>query len=103
MNLKRIPEIKSVERFATKSAIIKFKGDIESVLLKGVDASFDYSRMNNLLRQGRWVSFPDSGYGKEIVLSAYTAGQLNVNINDSVDVVHRWQRHRQCQEEGAYR
>ncbi len=86
-NLKKIAEIKSVERFATKSAILKHGADIESVLLKGVDATFDYSRMNSLLRQGRWVRSPESGYSKEIVLSAYTASQLNLTVNDSVDVM----------------
>jgi lipoprotein-releasing system permease protein len=86
-NLKKITDIKSVERFATKSAILKHGADIESVLLKGVDATFDYSRMNSLLRQGRWVHQPDSGYSKEIVVSAYTASQLNLTVNDSVDVM----------------
>ncbi len=86
-NLKKIAEIKSVERYATKSAILKFKNEIESVLLKGVDATFDFSRMNSLLKQGRWMNVQDSAYSKEIVLSAYTANQLNLTINDSVDVV----------------
>lgn len=85
-NLKKIAAIKSVERFATKTATIKFKGEIENVLLKGIDASFDFTRMNGLLRQGRWIQMPDSGYSNEIVLSAYTANQLNLSVNDTVFV-----------------
>ncbi|WP_460553499.1 ABC transporter permease [Ferruginibacter profundus] len=86
-NLKKLPEVKTVERFATKSAILKYKGEIESVLLKGIDSSFDFSRMNNLLKQGLWMNTNDSSYSNEVVLSAYTANQLGLTVNDTIFVV----------------
>lgn len=82
--LKSLPEIKSVEKYATKSAILKFGSDIESVLLKGMDKDFDFSRLQPFLMEGSWPKFEEDSYSKEFVLSTYTANRLNAKVGDSM-------------------
>jgi len=110
-NLRRIPSIKSVERYASKYAMLKHGGDIESVHLKGIDSSFDFTRMNALLRQGRWMHTSDSAYSLEIVLSEYTSKQLNLTLNDTLlvtfinggDLADARLRQRKCILVGIYK
>jgi lipoprotein-releasing system permease protein len=82
--LKSIPQVQSVEKYATKSAILKHETDIESVLLKGLDKEYDFARLQPFLVDGKWFNIPDSGYGQQIVISTYTANQLRIKTGDTM-------------------
>jgi len=89
-------DIKSIQAFATKNAIIKGNESIEGVLLKGVEKNYDFSNLKDFLQTGRWISFPDSGYSHEINISTYTATQLKLQVNDKVLMYF-------IQQDGSYR
>lgn len=81
---KLYPAIKTVQAFATKNAILKTAETIEGVLFKGVEKDYDFSNLEQFKVKGRWLHFTDSGYSNEIMLSAYTANLLKLNVNDKV-------------------
>jgi lipoprotein-releasing system permease protein len=78
------PAIRHVQAFATKNAILKTSETIEGVLFKGIEPQYDFNSINSFLVEGRWISFTDSGYSSEINLSAHTAAQLKLKVNDQV-------------------
>jgi lipoprotein-releasing system permease protein len=84
--IKKLPQVQSIHPFATKYAIIKSKDEIEGVLMKGLDSNYNFSHLQAFLQQGRWLHFNDSSYTREIVLSAYTAKQLNLQVNDRINI-----------------
>lgn len=78
------PAVQSVNTFATKNAILKTSESIEGILFKGVEKNYRFDHLQQFLREGRWIHFTDTTYSNEIVLSAYTAGQLKLKVNDAV-------------------
>lgn len=82
--VKRMPQVQSVHPFATKYAILKTTDDMEGVLIKGLDSSYNFNHLAGFLKQGRWIQFPDSSYSRDIAISTYTANQLKLKLNDRI-------------------
>lgn len=77
-------DIRTIQAFATKNAIIRSGEGIEYIQLKGVEKDYAFDNVQGFLRSGRWPRFPDSGYSNEVALSVYTAGQLKIKAGDKV-------------------
>lgn len=76
--------VKLVDAFATKSAMLKTTETIEGVLLKGIENNFSKERIEPFLKKGNWLSFDDSLINNQIIISEYTAKQINSKVGDRV-------------------
>ena len=83
-NIGKNPAVESIHPFATKYAILKTKEEIEGVLIKGFDKTYDFKHLQPFIKQGRPIQFNDSTYSREILISAYTAEQLKLKVNDKI-------------------
>jgi lipoprotein-releasing system permease protein len=81
--LKNYPGVASIHPFATRYSILKHENEIEGILFKGLDTGYDFKHLQQFMKAGRWIKFThDSSYSREIVISEYTASQLNLKIGD---------------------
>ena len=81
-NVSALPKVLSIHPFATKNAILKTTDEMDGVLLKGLDGSYDIKNIKPFLKEGRWLQFNDTSYAREIVISTFTANQLNLKLSD---------------------
>ena len=76
--------VRNLHIYATRYAILKSGDAMEGVLMKGLDIDFDSALLKPYLTEGRWLHFNDSTYSREIVISSYTAKQLQTKLNDRI-------------------
>lgn len=78
------PEVESIHPYSTKYAMVKAKDEIEGVLFKGIDSTYDFDRFQPFIRQGEAIRFKPNTYTRDIMLSANTASALQLKANDSL-------------------
>ncbi|MDB5009341.1 MAG: transporter permease [Mucilaginibacter sp.] len=82
---KRSPLITQVMPFATKPGIIKANNEIEGVVLKGVDKTYDWSFLKKSMVSGSVIDFTDTAEAKkELLISEVTANRLKLKTGDKL-------------------
>jgi lipoprotein-releasing system permease protein len=80
----QIPEIKHMQPFARKTAIVKTDTDVLGVVMKGIDKTYDFTAMKSNLVSGRVLHFTDTAASEEVMLSKKIADQLRLKTGDDV-------------------
>jgi lipoprotein-releasing system permease protein len=81
-SLKRIPHVVSVVPFAQRPVIIRYRGKMEGIRLKGVEK--DYHLPPSVTTTGQPINYADSSYSRQIMISQRTADLLDVRPGDTV-------------------
>ena len=79
------PIIAHVMPFATKPGIIKVNDEIEGVVLKGVDKTYDWTFLKSNLTAGNVIDFTDTAESKtQLMISDVTASRLKLKVGDKI-------------------
>jgi len=74
--------VQGVYPFVSKAALLKAGGEIQGIVLKGVEASFQSAPFTAQIQQGRMPRWEGEGYSNEIVMSSRMARLLNVKVGE---------------------
>lgn len=100
----KFPFVKHVQEFSHKPGLIKTENEVMGIVFKGVSKNFDRLAFEENLVEGQFLSFPDSGYSHDIVISRVIANKLNAKIGDAI-ILHFFQnppRFRKLKIRGIY-
>ena len=76
--------IRHVQEYGLKAGLLKTDEEVHGVIIKGVGRSFDLDNFSDNIIDGRFISFKDSTYSNDIVLSKHIADKLKLKVDDRV-------------------
>ena len=82
-SINKINNVKSLAPFATKPGIIKANNEVEGVVFKGVDDSYDWNYFKRVIISGSAINFNDKNSGNKILISEQIAKRLSLKVGDS--------------------
>lgn len=84
--LEQTPGIRHVQRFVTKPGLLKSPDVVHGMVLKGVDAGFDWSFFQSILEMGVLPDYSDSVASNKILISADVARLMQLKVGDGVQM-----------------
>ena len=81
--IESVDGVKHVQRFATKPGIIKTDTEFEGIVIKGIDAGFDWKFFKSNLVEGKVIDVSGPTPSNQVVISKYLTNLLGLKLGDS--------------------
>jgi lipoprotein-releasing system permease protein len=86
----QFPFVKHVQEYSHKAGLIKTESEVLGIVFKGISKTFNRSVFDEDLVEGRFLTFKDSTFSREIVISRVIANKINAKVGDEI-VLHFFQ------------
>jgi len=83
-DIKKIANVKSIHPYTIKAGLIKTNEEIQGVILKGVDSTYDWSFFSSTLVEGRLPNYSCSSTSNEVLISRINASKLKLKLGDKI-------------------
>ncbi|MEP0987054.1 ABC transporter permease [Ekhidna sp.] len=103
-SLNTYPLISRFQPYAMKAALLKTEEEVQGVIIKGVDESFDTTGFQKHMVKGRFPNLSAEKYSTEVAMSKRVSNYLELGIGDEVLIyfVQNPPRFRRLQITGIY-
>lgn len=81
--IRNIPQVLSVSPFATKVGIMNVNGEVEGVVLKGIQEDYPQKYFENILVTGDTLQFDRGDVDSQILISQFLSDRLQLQVGDS--------------------
>jgi lipoprotein-releasing system permease protein len=78
--------VRHVQEFSHKAGLIKVNDEVLGIAFKGVGKSFDVNNFNENIIEGKFITFSDSSYSRDVVLSKIIADKINAKVGDELTI-----------------
>ena len=83
-DLEKLSNVKSIHPYTIKAGIVRTNEEIQGIILKGVDSTYDWSFFSSNLVEGRLPSYRSSHTSNEVLISKLNAAKLKLKLGDKV-------------------